>query len=134
MPENDLERSDFRCAWAAMRFARFDKAIEVWARLNLDGRALGCVDVAALPDGDSAFGCRQMLGNVWEWTADTFHPFPGFEPDSYKEYSTDLFWITKVLRGGAWTTRSRMIQGTHRNYFSPDRLDVFSGFRTCYSL
>ena len=34
------------------------------ARTNLDGRALGCVDVAALPAGESAFGCRQMLGNV----------------------------------------------------------------------
>src|SRR5262249_31326956 len=34
-------------------------------RANLNGDALGCVDVAALPAGDSAFGCRQMLGNVW---------------------------------------------------------------------
>ena len=98
---------------------------------NLDGRALGCVDVAAHPAGDSAFGCRQMLGNVWEWTADTFQPFPGFQPDAYKEYSADLFGETKVLRGGAWTTRGRMIHGTYRNYFGPDRWNVFSGFRTC---
>jgi len=101
------------------------------ARANLDGRALGCVDVAALPEGDSAFGCRQMLGNIWEWTADTFQPFPDFEPDAYKEYSTDLFGETKVLRGGAWTSRGRMVHGTYRNYFGPDRWNVFSGFRTC---
>ena len=98
---------------------------------NLDGRALGCIDVAALPDGDSAFGCRQMLGNVWEWTADVFQPFPGFLPDAYKEYSTDLFGNTRVLRGGAWPTRSRMIHGTYRNYFRADQWNVFSGFRTC---
>ena len=100
-------------------------------RANLDARALGRIDVGALPDGDSAFGCRQMLGNVWEWTADTFQPFPDFEPDNYHEYSKDLFGNTKVLRGGAWTTRGRMMHGTYRNYFSPDRWNVFSGFRTC---
>jgi len=100
-------------------------------RANLDGRALGCIDVAALPDGDSAFGCRQMLGNVWEWTADTFQPFPGFSADMYKEYSTDLFGDTKVLRGAAWTSRGRMVHGTYRNFFQPDRWNVFSGFRTC---
>ena len=100
-------------------------------RANLDGRALGCIDVAALPDGDSAFGCRQMLGNVWEWTADTFAGYPGFAPDAYKEYSEMLFGTTKVLRGGAWTTRGRMIHATYRNFFEPHRWNIFSGFRTC---
>jgi len=100
-------------------------------RANLDARALGPVDVAALPDGDSAFGCRQMLGNVWEWTANTFNPYPGFEPDAYKEYSDMLFGDTKVLRGGAWTSRGRMVHGTYRNYFQAHRRDVFGGFRTC---
>ena len=98
---------------------------------NLDGYALGCVDVAAHPDGDSAYGCRQMIGNIWEWTADTFGPFDGFAPDDYKEYSEPLFGSTKVLRGGAWPTRGRMISATYRNYFGPDRRDVFAGFRTC---
>lgn len=100
-------------------------------RCNLDGRALGCIDVAALPNGDSAFGCRQMLGNLWEWTSDTFQPFPGFSADAYQEYSTTLFGNTKVLRGGAWTSRSRMMHGTYRNFFEADRWNIFSGFRTC---
>ena len=37
----------------------------------------------------------------------------------------------KVLRGGAWTSRSRMASATYRNYFGPERRDVFAGFRTC---
>jgi len=101
------------------------------ARANLDARTMDTVGVGALPAGDSAFGCRQMLGNVWEWTDSVFRPYPGFEPGPYKEYSEPWFEKRKVLRGGAWATRSRMIQNTYRNYFPPDRRDVFAGFRTC---
>ena len=87
--------------------------------------------MAALPAGDSAFGCRQMLGNVWEWCADVFCPYPGFTPDAYKEYSQTLFGHTRVLRGGAWMTRSRMVTGLYRTFFGPERRDIFAGFRTC---
>jgi iron(II)-dependent oxidoreductase len=106
-------------------------AVPTPGHVNLDGFALGPVDVAAHDEGDSFWGCRQMLGNVWEWTADTFGPFPGFSPDDYKEYSEPLFGDTKVLRGGAWTTRARMASSTYRNFFGPERRDVFAGFRTC---
>lgn len=98
---------------------------------NLDGLTLGTVDVNAHAAGDSAFGCRQMIGNVWEWTQSTFAPYPGFKPDMYKDYSQPLFGNTKVLRGGAWATRTRMIRNTWRNYYEPERNDVFAGFRTC---
>ena len=99
--------------------------------VNMDSRAQGCIDVAALPDSDSIYGCRQMMGNVWEWTDTTFTPFAEFTPDMYADYSQPLFNITRVLRGGAWTTRSRMLRNTWRNYYGPDRNDVFAGFRTC---
>lgn len=98
---------------------------------NLDGGALGVIDVAAFPLSDSAFGCRQMLGNVWEWTSTEFGPYPDFTPDAYKDYSQPVFHETKVLRGGAWATRSRMVTGRYRNFFTPDRRDVLAGFRTC---
>ncbi|MEH6578874.1 MAG: selenoneine synthase SenA [Amphritea sp.] len=101
------------------------------SQANLDGYALGTVDVNAHAAGDSAFGCRQMIGNVWEWTQDTFAPYPGFVPDMYADYSQPLFGNTRVLRGGAWTTRARMIRNTWRTYYGPDRNDVFAGFRTC---
>jgi iron(II)-dependent oxidoreductase len=100
-------------------------------RANLDGRALGCVGVAAHAAGDSPCGCRQMLGNVWEWTADTFGPYPGFVHDPYKEYSAPWFGDHQVLRGGCWATRGRLLRNTWRNFYRPDRRDVFAGFRTC---
>jgi iron(II)-dependent oxidoreductase len=100
-------------------------------RANLDYRGGGTVDVRALPAGDSAFGCRQMIGNVWEWVADTFEPYPGFECDPYKEYSQPYFGQKKVLKGGCWTTRSRLVRNTWRNFFMRHRRNIFAGFRTC---
>ena len=102
-------------------------------RANLDWRAGGCADVRALPESASAFGCCQMIGNVWEWTATDFNEYPGFKPGPYKEYSAPWFGDHKVLRGGCWTTRARMIHNTYRNFYKPDRRDVWAGFRTCAS-
>jgi iron(II)-dependent oxidoreductase len=101
------------------------------ARANLDGWAMGCLDVGALPDGDSAFGCRQLIGNVWEWTSDDFLPYPGFVADPYKEYSEPWFATHKVLRGGCFVTRARLLRNTWRNFYEPHRRDVWAGFRTC---
>ena len=102
------------------------------SRANLDARGGGPVDVGCHPAGDSAYGCRQMIGNVWEWTASTFQPYPGFVADPYKEYSEPWFATPhKVLRGGCWATRGRLLRNTWRNFYPPDRRDVLAGFRTC---
>ena len=69
-------------------------------RANLDWRGGGCIAVCALPESDSAFGCRQMIGNVWEWTASDFNAYPGFKPGPYQEYSAPWFGDHRVLRGG----------------------------------
>jgi iron(II)-dependent oxidoreductase len=101
------------------------------SRANLDWSRMDTVDVAALPEGDSVFGCRQMIGNVWEWTASPFAPYPGFVKGPYQEYSEPWFHERRVLRGGAWATRSRMIHNEWRNFFQPWRRDVMASFRTC---
>ncbi|HEU4345485.1 MAG TPA: selenoneine synthase SenA [Candidatus Binatia bacterium] len=100
-------------------------------RANLDWQGRGIVEVGAHAAGDAAFGCRQMIGNVWEWTADNFLPYPGFIVDPYKEYSKPWFGSHKVLRGGCWATSSLLIRNTWRNFYTPDRRDVWAGFRTC---
>jgi iron(II)-dependent oxidoreductase len=98
---------------------------------NLDWRSGGPIEVNNCAAGDSAFGCRQMIGNVWEWTADDFQPYPEFIIDPYKEYSQPWFGTHKVLRGGCWATSSLLIRNTWRNFYTPDRRDVWAGFRTC---
>ncbi len=98
---------------------------------NLDWTANGCCDVNSHSGGDSVYGCRQMIGNVWEWTSSDFLPYPGFSEDPYKEYSSPWFGSHKTLRGGAWSTRSRLIRVPYRNFYTPDRRDIWAGFRTC---
>ncbi len=96
---------------------------------NLDASAPAVVDAFAA--GESAHGCRQLVGNVWEWTDTTFGPYPGFEPDPYREYSQPWFGTHKVLRGGSFATPARLIRNTWRNFYTPERYDIFAGFRTC---
>jgi len=96
---------------------------------NLDGN--GRAPVGAFAEGDSFRGCRQMLGNVWEWTSSAFGPYPGFVCDPYREYSEPWFGTHKVLRGGSFTTPARLVSNTWRNFYTPDRGDVFAGLRTC---
>jgi iron(II)-dependent oxidoreductase len=91
----------------------------------------GRVPIGGFAAGDSPSGCRQMIGNVWEWTSSTFAPYPGFARDPYSEYSEPWFETHKVLRGGSFTTPARLIANSWRNFYTPNRGDIFAGFRTC---
>jgi ergothioneine biosynthesis protein EgtB len=73
----------------------------------------------------------QSAGRVWEWTSTPFAPYPGFQPDPYAEYSQPWFHTHQVLRGGSFATRRRLMHPRFRNFYMPERSDVFAGFRTC---
>ena len=99
-------------------------------RANLDQLAFGCAPAGAYGDGASGCGAVQMLGDVWEWTASAFEPYPGFEAFPYPEYSEVFFGDEyRVLRGGAWATRRNVIRTTFRNWDLPERRQIFAGIR-----
>ncbi len=68
---------------------------------------------------------------VWEWTASDFAPYPDFAADPYAEYSAPWFHTHKVLRGGSFATQRRLMGPRFRNFYVPERSDLFAGFRTC---
>ena len=70
-------------------------------------------------------------GQLWEWTASPFEPYPGFEADRYREYSKPWFMTHQVLRGASFATPSRFGSARFRNFYMPQRDDMFAGFRTC---
>jgi iron(II)-dependent oxidoreductase len=129
--------ADVYCRWAGKRLPAESEweiaatGVEGLPAANLDWKAGGTCDVSSHPEGDSIHGCRQMIGNVWEWTSSDFLPYPGFSEDPYKEYSSPWFGSHKALRGGAWSSRSRLIRRAYRNFYTPDRRDIWAGFRTC---
>jgi iron(II)-dependent oxidoreductase len=97
---------------------------------NLDQRTFAPAAVGAYPRGRSFFGCHQMIGDVWEWTATDFGPYPGFVAFPYREYSEVHFGRGyKVLRGGSWATRPIAVRNTFRNWDLPERRQIFAGFR-----
>jgi len=70
-------------------------------------------------------------GLCWEWTTDMFEPYAGFEADPYRDYSVPWFGSHCELRGaGSCVTDPLIARPTYRNFFMPDRADVFVGFRT----
>jgi ergothioneine biosynthesis protein EgtB len=70
-------------------------------------------------------------GEVWEWTASAFVPYPGFEPHPYRDYSAPWFGSRRVLRGACAATSRALDHPRYRNFFEPHRDDVFAGFRSC---
>jgi iron(II)-dependent oxidoreductase len=98
-------------------------------RANLALR-FGPVAAGSLPAGESPCGARQLMGDVWEWTASDFRAYPGFEAFPYPEYSEAFFGPDyKVLRGGSWATHPAAIRTTFRNWDFPVRRQIFAGFR-----
>lgn len=69
-------------------------------------------------------------GEVWEWTASPFAPFPGFTPHPYVDYSRPWFDGRPVLKGASAFTVPRMRHPGYRNFFPPDRNDILAGFRS----
>lgn len=90
--------------------------------------------VDAYPEGQSAYGCYDMLGNVWEWTASVFQGYEGFVSYPYAGYSRVYFdGQHRVLKGGSWATRPWALRSGFRNWYYPGIHQILAGFRCAKS-
>jgi len=85
----------------------------------------------AYPDGVSAFGIHDLVGNGWEWTRTVFAPLPGFAPmPFYPGYSANFFdGKHYVMKGGSPRTAACMLRRSFRNWFQPHYPYVYATFR-----
>jgi gamma-glutamyl hercynylcysteine S-oxide synthase len=100
-------------------------------RGNFDFQRWDPTSVGAFPEGKSAFGALDLLGNGWEWTSTVFAPFDSFEPFSfYPGYSANFFdGKHYVMKGGSARTAACMLRRSFRNWFQPHYQYVYAGFR-----
>jgi ergothioneine biosynthesis protein EgtB len=106
------------------------------ARGNFDFRRWSPEPVGSHPEGASAWGVQDLIGDGWEWTDTPFAGFPGFTAyiPGYPGYSADFFdGKHYVLKGGSWATAAPLVRPSFRNWFQAHYPYVFAKFR-CVAL
>jgi iron(II)-dependent oxidoreductase len=124
-------------AWDAanQRSRRYPWGDSAWdpRRANLGQERLEPATENSYLEGRSAYGCLQMLGDVWEWTDTWFDGYPGFQSFPYPQYSEVFFGERyRVLRGGSFATSPHVARTTFRNWDLPERRQIFAGFRCAW--
>jgi iron(II)-dependent oxidoreductase len=70
-----------------------------------------------------------MIGDVWEWTASEFTPYPGADEEAARMAECEFCSDARVLRGGSWATRPGALRSSSRRPAEPDARHIFAGFR-----